>query len=164
MNYLNTIEVFELEYMNTFEIFEFLEYVNFSNTFEFLERTIVKPSPPIRVLTRIKKKQPLYITIDEHQFEIPFHHWWLYPNEKPCIQSGPEGFEGTHFCVRQCVYTLPYISVYVSVCILFLCASIYVIGGVLYASIYVIIGELQFEIHCIQSGPDGFEGIHFSVC
>ena len=52
----------------------------------------------------------------------------------------------------------------VSVCVFFIYASIYVIIGVLYASIDVIIGELQLEIHCIQSGPDGFEGIHFSVC
>eukprot|EP00960_Hanusia_phi_P044403 756620-Hanusia_phi.AAC.3 len=29
------------------------------------------------------------------KFEIPFHHWWLYPNNSPCIQSTPDGFEVT---------------------------------------------------------------------
>ena len=51
-------------------------------------------SPYTRMMEHLKRDEPLYITIGDHQFEIPFHHWWLYPNQRPCIQSGPEGFEG----------------------------------------------------------------------
>jgi hypothetical protein len=60
-------------------------------------------SPYTRMMENLKRGEPLYITIGEHQFEIPFHHWWLYPNEKPCIQSGPDGFEGM-MCVCVCVH------------------------------------------------------------
>jgi len=51
-------------------------------------------SPYTRMMKNLERGEPLYITIGEHQFKIDFHHWWLYPNEKPCIQAGPEGFEG----------------------------------------------------------------------
>ena len=51
-------------------------------------------SPYTRMMKNLQRGEPLYITIGEHQFKIDFHHWWLYPNEKPCIQAGPDGFQG----------------------------------------------------------------------
>ena len=51
-------------------------------------------SPYTRMMEHLKRGEPLYITIGGHQFDIAFHHWWLYPNEQPCIQPGPDGFEG----------------------------------------------------------------------
>jgi len=51
-------------------------------------------SPYQRFMNYMQRGLSIYITVADHQFEIPFHHWWLYPNNSPCIQSTPGGFEG----------------------------------------------------------------------
>eukprot|EP00961_Rhodomonas_salina_P139024 1870771-Rhodomonas_salina.1 len=45
-------------------------------------------------MSLMSQGSPIYVTVDTHQFEIPFEAWWLEPNSTPCIQRTPEGFEG----------------------------------------------------------------------
>jgi len=61
-------------------------------------------SPYIRMMENLQRGEPLYITIGEHRFEIPFKHWWLYPNEKPCIQSGLHVFTCVCMCLHVCLH------------------------------------------------------------
>lgn len=51
-------------------------------------------SPYSKLMSLMSQGSPIYVTVDTHQFEIPFEAWWLEPNSTPCIQRTPEGFEG----------------------------------------------------------------------
>eukprot|EP00286_Rhodomonas_abbreviata_P009094 CAMPEP_0181317614 /NCGR_PEP_ID=MMETSP1101-20121128/16565_1 /TAXON_ID=46948 /ORGANISM="Rhodomonas abbreviata, Strain Caron Lab Isolate" /LENGTH=540 /DNA_ID=CAMNT_0023425025 /DNA_START=192 /DNA_END=1814 /DNA_ORIENTATION=+ len=51
-------------------------------------------SPYSKLMSLMSQGSPIYVTIDTHQFEIPFKSWWLDPNSAPCIQRTPDGFEG----------------------------------------------------------------------
>jgi hypothetical protein len=54
----------------------------------------LEQAPYTKLMSVMQRGEPLYVTIGGQQFEIPFSSWWLYPNDRPCIQRTPAGFQG----------------------------------------------------------------------